>query len=267
MKSPILFLLLTVLIAAGFTPALPAEPAERECIVHVPDTYNPKKPCPLVLVLHGYSLSGDAMEEFTGFSGLSDKEGFIAVYPDGTIGAEGKRGWNTGGRISDKLFPAVDDGAYLVSLVKKLCTQYAIDDARIYVTGYSNGAFMAHYLAEKFPGMFAAIGCVAGSTFMDVAAMIMPVSAIHIHGLQDQAVPFDGSASMASVNSVMEKIRSLNGCGKGRIVMKTDRVRGELWKGKTKDAALYTIKGLGHDWPVNELNTADVLWDFLKRTP
>jgi polyhydroxybutyrate depolymerase len=257
-------LLFIAFTAAGCAPVISAEQPERECIVHVPQNYSPNRPCPLVLVLHGYSLSGDSMEEFSGFSELSEKEGFIAVYPDGTIGTEGKRGWNTGGSFSRKLFPAVDDGAYLVSLVRKLCTRYSIDDARIYVAGYSNGAFMAHYLIEKFPGIFAAIGCVAGSSFTDIRTMTMPVSAIHIHGLSDPVVPFEGNAAMASVASLVEKVRSLNGCGSGRIVMKTDRVTGELWKGKTKDAALYTIKGLGHDWPANEMNTAAVIWDFFK---
>src|SRR5579883_83111 len=51
--------------------------------VHVPPGLDAARPLPLVFVLHGGGGSGLQMERFSRFSALSDREGFIACYPDG----------------------------------------------------------------------------------------------------------------------------------------------------------------------------------------
>jgi poly(3-hydroxybutyrate) depolymerase len=48
-----------------------------------------------VLVFHGGGGSGAGTERFTRFSDLSDREGFLAAYPDG-IG----HSWNDGREIA-----------------------------------------------------------------------------------------------------------------------------------------------------------------------
>ena len=90
-KVSILFLPVFLVILA-----LPARAAGRYSVVHVPKSYDAKRPVPLLLVLHGFSLDADTIEEFSGLSELSEKEGFIAVYPDGSPDSLGKKGWNAG---------------------------------------------------------------------------------------------------------------------------------------------------------------------------
>ena len=84
--------------------APPTAPGHYECSIdhgglrrsyriHIPPSFDRTKPTPLVLALHGGGGSGWHMERLTlgGFNTLSDKEGFIVVYPDGI-----ERHWNDG---------------------------------------------------------------------------------------------------------------------------------------------------------------------------
>ena len=253
------FLLLAFFISFPFY----ADAADRYSVVHVPKNYDAKKPAPLLLVLHGFSLDADTIEEFSGLSELSEKEGFIAVYPDGTPDSLGKKGWNAG-PFFETMFGKAEDEKYLLSLLDETRKKYRIDPKRIYAVGYSNGGFMTHALAQRHPGLFAGIGAVASSTVMDLDSLVSPVSVIHIHGAADPVVPIDGTADFRPVRSVIEQFRRIDGCGKGSVLENKGPVKGALWKGKHGNVALYTIQGLGHEWPVNEMNTGEVLWNFLK---
>lgn len=265
MRTIKLFLILFFM--SMFSLTIFAETEEREFITHVPKTYTSKKAVPLVLVLHGYTIDADTIEEISGLSDLSEKEGFIAVYPNGTKGSEKKRGWNCGGSYYGKIFKKAKDEAYLLSLVSEIRGKYSIDPNQVYIIGYNNGGFMAHVMAEHHPDIFASIGVVAASTYMKLDEMKTPVSVIHIHGMNDAIVPIGGNDKIASLYDLMEKVRVLDACGKETVVMKTDAVSGLLWKGKTHDAAMYVVDDLGNEWPSNELDTAKVLWDFLKAHP
>src|SRR5437667_10408285 len=55
---------------------------KRSYFIHVPPNYDPKKPMPVVLVLHGLAMNGAVMEWVSGMSDKADDAGFIAVYPN-----------------------------------------------------------------------------------------------------------------------------------------------------------------------------------------
>src|SRR5213595_2858031 len=60
---------------------------------HLPKSYDPKTPTPVVVVLHGAGTNGKIMELFCGMSKQADKSGFIACYPNGT-GVDPLLTWN-----------------------------------------------------------------------------------------------------------------------------------------------------------------------------
>ena len=56
----------------------------RTYLVHLPASYSKDKAWPVVLVFHGGGGHGEQMASMTGFSRKADREGFIAVYPNGS---------------------------------------------------------------------------------------------------------------------------------------------------------------------------------------
>src|SRR5262249_8841139 len=123
----------------------------RSYRVHLPATGD--GPYPIVFSFHGLNSNAKQEERLSRFSALADREGFIAVYPDG-VGAK----WRFMGR-SDA------DVLFTMAIIEKLAADLPIDRRRIYATGISNGAQMAWRLACDRPDIFAAFGFVSGGYF------------------------------------------------------------------------------------------------------
>src|SRR5271154_6126154 len=68
---------------------------KRTYLVHVPKGYDPKKPTPVVLALHGAMMNGPMMVWFSGLNKTSDKAGFIVGFSSG-MGTGPFLTWNAG---------------------------------------------------------------------------------------------------------------------------------------------------------------------------
>jgi polyhydroxybutyrate depolymerase len=99
-----------VMPSGDFTVRLRHDGRIRRYLVHVPSGGDPTVARPVVLVLHG--AAGDAVENrrWLGLDAVADREGFIALYPDGT-GPFGDRlhMWNSGDCCGSAQWGAVDD--------------------------------------------------------------------------------------------------------------------------------------------------------------
>ena len=80
----------------------------RRYHVHLPPHYDASSPLPLLIALHGRLGTGKKMIKQTGFNGIADREGFIAVYPEGF-----KRGWADGRGITHADKRVVNDVAFI----------------------------------------------------------------------------------------------------------------------------------------------------------
>src|SRR5690349_20968850 len=60
----------------------------RPVEVHVPPSYDPCTPMPLVIMLHGYTATGALEESYLQLTALADARGFLYVHPDGTPDAQ-----------------------------------------------------------------------------------------------------------------------------------------------------------------------------------
>ena len=56
----------------------------RTYVVHAPPGLNPQKPTPVVLALHGATMTGPLMAWFSGLDAKANEAGFIVAYPNGT---------------------------------------------------------------------------------------------------------------------------------------------------------------------------------------
>ena len=165
----------------------------RDYIAYVPASYDASRHSAVILNLHG--LGSKAQEQMAGsrMNDAADTLGFIAVYPNGTErpSAEGNR-WNSGCIICGE----ADDVGFLRVVVDDISTKLCIDSGRVYATGMSNGASMAHRLACEASDLIAGIAPVAGhiAIGVDSCTPSTPISVITYHGLEDETLDFDDYA-------------------------------------------------------------------------
>ena len=152
--------------------------------VYVPSKYDPTKPTPLVVALHG--MGGDENSYFAFYdNGIVKREaeahGFLVVCPKG----RGSASMYTGDAERDVL-----------DVIAAMKRDYKIDEDRVYLTGHSMGGYGTWALATRYPAMFAAIAPISGGGNPAALKAITHVPEIVIHGDKDPTVPVERSRVM-----------------------------------------------------------------------
>jgi polyhydroxybutyrate depolymerase len=281
-------LALAVAAVAGCAPrvaglqrrALEVEGQAYHYELHIPEALDPLEPVPLLLVLHRLFESGQAMAYMTSFNLIADREGFIVAYPNALGGS-----WDTfGGDFHD-------DTRFVLAVIEQVAAAHPIDRDRIYVTGASNGGFMAHVLACTAPETFAAVAPVKGLLPAAIAretAMGPPMPILIIHGTKDGLVPYDATSVLGNetlgVDAGAAYWAARNGCDPTPMVEQLEdrdprdrtRVTVERYGGGDAPVVLYRVEGGGHTWPggrepslgiltgriSRDLTASDVIWEF-----
>lgn len=176
--------------------------ADRPYKVFVPTKYDEKTAAPLVILLHGYTATGDLQEVYFKLQPEAEARGFLYVHPDGLVDRRNNPFWNATDACCDAT-RSVDDSGYLTFLIDEVSTTYNVDPARIYLVGHSNGGFMSYRMACDHADRIAAIVSLAGSTFLDDSKCkpTEPVSILQIHGTDDQTIRYDGGGAFAQYPS------------------------------------------------------------------
>ncbi|TSD88419.1 polyhydroxybutyrate depolymerase [Mycobacterium sp. KBS0706] len=183
---------------------LPVDGVSRSYTLHLPPAAAGGNPLPLVVVLHGGGANADSAIALTGFSAEADAEGFIVAYPNGTgrlkptAETAGQFSWNAGDCCGAAMRQDADDVGFLRALVSTIEQERAVDRHRIYAAGFSAGGMMAYRLACEAGDIFAGVAVVSGAILVPSCTPSRPVSVIHIHGTDDEAVPFKGTAERES---------------------------------------------------------------------
>ena len=264
---------------------------KRTYLVHVPKGYDPKKPAPVVLALHGAAMNGSMMVWFSGLNKKSDEAGFIVVYPSGT-GTGPFLTWNAGGFKGKMAEGKADDVAFIGKLLDDLGTVVKVDEKRVYACGMSNGGMMCYRLAAELSDRIAAIAPVAGTIAIDESKPKRPVPVIHFHGTKDTFVPFEmakgKTPAFMKLKGVEESVQTwvkLNGCDE-KPKTETLSKDGDEMKvtrktyGGGKDGAevvLVVIEEGGHTWPGQQppvgfigksamnISANDLMWEFFQK--
>ncbi len=170
---------------------------DRTAIVRAPAVTNRAgERLPVVIALHGGGGNAANAEKMTGFTALVERERLIVVYPSGSGRLPNTLlTWNAGHCCGFGMERKIDDVGFINALLDTLVARYPVDARRIYVTGMSNGAMMAHRLGRELSDRIAAIAPVVGAVFGDEPAVRGPVSALIINGLLDTSVPPNGGRS------------------------------------------------------------------------
>ena len=183
-----------LVLAACGTPAETIErtlrvgASERSYEIDLPAQRESARALPVVIVFHGGGGSADSVRRQSRMSMKGAAEGFVVVYPQGSGGIAGNlRTWNAGTCCGHAMQQRIDEIAFVAALLDDLQTTVAVDRARIYATGISNGGMMAYEVACSLAERIAAIAVVAGEmTALDRCRPSRPVPVLVIHGSADR---------------------------------------------------------------------------------
>ena len=239
------------------------------------------------------------MEKLTlgGFNELSDKYGFLVMYPDGI-----DHHWNDGRNLSEYTAQRenVDDVKFISSLIDYGIKNYNVDPRKVFVTGMSNGALVSCRLAFEIPDKIAAIAPVDGSIPWNIFMNETPrgqIPVLMINGVADSLVPWDGGEihfrdkKLGKVLGVEEtaafwaKIDNCSMVTEKQYLPDKDPDDGtRVWKRVYVNnttglqVVLYGIDGGGHTWPSgyhylsesiigrtsNDIDACQVIWEFFQ---
>jgi len=215
-----------------------------------------KGPVPVVVVLHGgFGTSEGALRQ-GGWVAAAARGGFVVVAPEGI-----SRSWNAGACCGPPARRGIDDVGFVLTVLDEVEGHMRVDRDRVYATGISNGGMLTYRLACDASHRFAAVAPVAATLVTDGCRPTEPVSLLHIHGLADRNVPFDGGSPTRSfqpnppvyrpVRESLDVFVHADGCTATPRVRTRGVVTTERWRGCTGRSAveLVTIADGGHSWP------------------
>ena len=186
---------------------------QRDLFLYVPENTTQEK-LPVVIVFHGYGQ--ELTEAISKFRIDKYWPEAIVVYPRGlsttiqkmeTGGA--KSGWQTYvGDYKDRDIRLFDE------ILSYLKNKYPIDENKIYVTGFSNGAAFSYVVATVRRNVIAAIAPIAGTLgSIKDRNIFKEIPVFHVAGKQDEIVKFKSQKEM------IEFIKKINKCNDEGIII------------------------------------------------
>lgn len=255
---------------------------DREYLLYIPDSYEEGTPMPLVFNFHGRGSTPNEQFAYTLLTTVASEEGFIVVYPKGTLDPTDISFWNAG--FDD--VAGVDDVGFTIAILDELIAELSIDESRVYSTGMSNGGYFSYKLACEHSDRFAAIASVTGSMVLQELESCDPERAVpvmQIHGTADLVVAYDGLGFSAPIEDVVDFWVEVNNCDPTPVftaIEDTDTEDGstaEHYYYENSDngnsVEFYKVIGGGHTWPGAEFiigvtnqdfNASEVIWNFFK---
>jgi poly(hydroxyalkanoate) depolymerase family esterase len=152
---------------------------------------------PLVVVLHGCTMTPAEEEAATGYDQLAAVRGFAVLYPD-VDAADGANGrcWKALWDPQAEGRGRGDAGA-IAAMTAAVIARWHIDPTRVYAIGISAGAFEVSALGVAYPDIYAAIGIHSGAGYLPGAFGCPPVSAGSTEMAARAAVAAMGSRARA----------------------------------------------------------------------
>ena len=175
----------------------------RSYIVTLPANYNASQPHPLVFTWHG--RTGTAMQIARGnhynLKSRMTNAIFVAGQGLGTTSDPADTGWpNTNGQ----------DIAFVRALLTWMNTNYCVDQARVFSTGFSYGGIMSHTIGCQMSDLFRAIAPMAGARFGGGSCLTHPIAAWMTHGTMDTSS--SGGVDFSAGESARNRVVTLNHC-------------------------------------------------------
>jgi polyhydroxybutyrate depolymerase len=250
-------------------------PLPRIFDLYVPRRQLEQEPAALLFVLHPLTQNREWGKLAAGMIAKAEREGFIAVFPDGILGS-----WNGGTCCGSAALHHLDDVGVIRAIHARVAELVCFDHRRVYATGLSNGAFLSHRLGCEAADIITAIAPVAGVLGIPPGRCepSRPVPVLQIHGTEDALVPYRGGLLGPSGPDTVAAWAGRNGCSGSPVeTFRQGAASCSTYQACEEGAqvSLCTIEGGGHCWfgePLcfvggnpKDLSATDAAWDFLRR--
>jgi polyhydroxybutyrate depolymerase len=174
---------------------------ERNYRLYVPDSV--QSPAPLVVVFHpALSNAQTFQEDASQLNGTLDAEAdageFMVAYVNGTARVVPFNTWNAGWCCAFAHEINSKDVDIVRRVILHISQTQDIDETKVYLAGFSNGAMMAYSLLCRHPTEFAGIVVAAGALTEDEdsCAAVIDKAITHVHGEDDINVPLAGGSGL-----------------------------------------------------------------------
>ncbi len=260
----------------------------REYEIHVPQGYDNQVSTPLVLNFHGGAGNIDNAKKGTQMSPVSDKEGFIVVYPQAsgekTVRGITRGSWNAIRCCGTGKENNVDDVGFIRELVKEVSKKVNIDQKRVYAIGHSNGAAFTERLGCEASDIFAAVAMNAGRDSLNSCTGKIP--SLFMQGTADPEVTHlagtcggrvDPGWKCRSFDEYLDVVATRNGCDDTKeVILSIGDATCSSYNSCDEEVNFCVIENHGHHIPGgeanlpekligplnNDLDGAQFVWDF-----
>ncbi len=147
----------------------------------VPDSYDPLRPTPLVVGLHGggpagkdgTAVRGSGTSAMNFYQAGAGKHGYLVVCPTALTTP-----WRS-----------QENDAFLLAVVEEITLLFNVDRNRVYLTGHSMGGYGAWHYGSKYAHLWAAIAPMAGAGGDDLQVLRTTLTGVYLyHGADDTVV-------------------------------------------------------------------------------
>lgn len=179
----------------------------------LPREFDPWRPAPLIVALHGYGGRADAMAKL--WTAAADAYGAILVTPEGQVAAQNAHAWGGAGEAQRSALSAAGDTR----------RRFRVDPKRTVLTGFSQGGTMTWDIALSSPRSFAAIIPIAG--------------------------PFNSQASETFKSNKLVGLRvcAIVGTADRNETVSSMRLASSMFERAGAKVDLRLFKGVGHEMP------------------
>jgi len=227
----------------------PGPLVDRFFRVHVPPSYDPSKPTPLVYMLAGFTVDMYGLEPYTELDRTADLNDFIVVYPQAPFRYYGSSiGWVYVWNVypqdwTPSTWDQNPDLDFIRKLTERMKSLYNVDRTRVFTTGHSRGAALSIILAFTAPDLIAGFNAEMG--FVGVNAFDQYIAkyagrhmpGVLVHGTADQDVPITEGGDYTS-----------------KVLTQAGWVQGQ-------DYLYFRLGGVTHQWqPQYNQQFYDFLW-------
>jgi len=242
---------------------------KRSYITKFPNNYDTDKKIPLIIALHGNGSNWKKFNRVTTRNTLekeANRNDMLLIFPEGK-----DNHWSDGREKHSPAQQKYDDVKFISELIDLAIDKYNVNPDKVFVTGMSNGGFMAIRLAIELTEKISAVVSVSAQMSLKIQFLQLdkPISFMLINGTDDPIVPYHGgemkpfkfSKSRGKVLSSTQTINYFvenNKCKKPAVSSSQDHNKFDMTTlditeykecNDNTHVTLIKINGGGHTWP------------------